>query len=90
MTIGHDDDLEKLRVAGRIVARALAAMGAALEPGVTTTGPRRVATKVCSYWTVGSPPTGRRVQPSPVASTQSPPSDRKGSMVKTRPSGISR
>lgn len=36
MTIGHDDDLEKLRVAGRIVARALAAMGAALEPGVTT------------------------------------------------------
>ena len=36
MTIGHDDDLEKLKVAGRIVARALAAMGAALEPGITT------------------------------------------------------
>jgi methionyl aminopeptidase len=36
MTIGHEDDLEKLRAAGRIVARALAAMGAALEPGITT------------------------------------------------------
>lgn len=36
MTIGHDDDLEKLKAAGRIVARVLAVMGAALEPGITT------------------------------------------------------
>lgn len=36
MTIGNDDDLEKLRAAGRLVARTLQAMGAALEPGITT------------------------------------------------------
>ena len=36
MTIGKEEDLEKLKVAGRIVARTLAAMGAALEPGITT------------------------------------------------------
>jgi len=36
MTISHEDDLEKLRIAGRVVARTLTAMGAALEPGVTT------------------------------------------------------
>ncbi|WP_293900602.1 type I methionyl aminopeptidase [Phenylobacterium sp.] len=36
MTIGNDDDLEKLRAAGRLVARTLNAMGAALEPGITT------------------------------------------------------
>jgi len=36
MTIGHEDELEKLKAAGRIVARVLAAMGQALEPGITT------------------------------------------------------
>jgi methionyl aminopeptidase len=36
MTIGNEDDLEKLRAAGRLVARTLAAMGEALEPGITT------------------------------------------------------
>src|SRR5215216_1045529 len=36
MTIGNEDDLEKLRAAGRLVARTLTAMGAALEPGITT------------------------------------------------------
>jgi methionyl aminopeptidase len=36
MTIGSEDDLEKLKAAGRIVARTLTAMGAALEPGITT------------------------------------------------------
>jgi methionyl aminopeptidase len=36
MTIDSEDDFEKLKIAGRIVARTLAAMGAALEPGVTT------------------------------------------------------
>ena len=30
MTIGNDDDLEKLRAAGRLVARTLTAMGAAV------------------------------------------------------------
>ncbi len=34
MTIGNEDDLEKLRAAGRLVARTLTAMGAALNaPG---------------------------------------------------------
>ncbi|MBI1686168.1 type I methionyl aminopeptidase [Caulobacter hibisci] len=36
MTIEHEDQLEKLRVIGNLVARTLAAMGAALEPGMTT------------------------------------------------------
>jgi methionyl aminopeptidase len=36
MTIGSEDDLEKLKLAGRVVARTLKAMGEALEPGITT------------------------------------------------------
>ncbi|MET0272585.1 MAG: type I methionyl aminopeptidase [Phenylobacterium sp.] len=36
MTIGTEEELEKLRIAGRIVARTLTAMGQALEPGITT------------------------------------------------------
>ncbi|MFC3067665.1 type I methionyl aminopeptidase [Phenylobacterium soli] len=36
MTVGHEDELEKLKEAGRIVARTLTAMGQALEPGITT------------------------------------------------------
>ena len=36
MTIGSEDELEKLRIVGRLVARTLTAMGEALEPGMTT------------------------------------------------------
>jgi methionyl aminopeptidase len=36
MTIGSEDDLEKLKAAGALVARTLKAMGEALEPGITT------------------------------------------------------
>jgi methionyl aminopeptidase len=36
MTIGSEDELEKLKAAGRLVARTLKAMGEALEPGITT------------------------------------------------------
>lgn len=36
MTIDSEDDLEKLRTVGNLVARTLSAMGAALEPGMTT------------------------------------------------------
>jgi len=36
MTIDNEDQLEKLRVVGNLVARTLTAMGAALEPGMTT------------------------------------------------------
>lgn len=36
MTIENDDDLETLKRIGAIVARTLAAMGKALEPGMTT------------------------------------------------------
>src|SRR5437868_13441413 len=36
MTIGSEEELEKLRIAGRVVARTLKAMGEALEPGITT------------------------------------------------------
>lgn len=36
MTIDNDNDLEALRHIGSIVARTLAAMGKALEPGMTT------------------------------------------------------
>ena len=36
MTIEHEDQLEKLRAVGGLVARTLAAMGKALEPGMTT------------------------------------------------------
>ncbi len=36
MTIETEDQLEKLRTVGRLVARTLAAMGEALEPGMTT------------------------------------------------------
>ncbi|HEX2816828.1 MAG TPA: M24 family metallopeptidase, partial [Phenylobacterium sp.] len=36
MTIGSEDELEKLKLAGRLVANTLKAMGEALEPGITT------------------------------------------------------
>jgi methionyl aminopeptidase len=36
MTIGSEEDLEKLKAAGRLVARTLRTMGEALEPGMTT------------------------------------------------------
>lgn len=36
MTIGSEDDLERLKTVGRLVARTLEAMGKALEPGMTT------------------------------------------------------
>ncbi|MGD1876628.1 MAG: type I methionyl aminopeptidase [Kiloniellaceae bacterium] len=36
MTISNEDDLERLREIGRIVAEVLQAMGAALEPGMST------------------------------------------------------
>jgi len=36
MTIGSEEELEKLRAAGRLVARTLKIMGEALEPGITT------------------------------------------------------
>lgn len=36
MTIENEDQLEKLRTVGRLVARTLEAMGKALEPGITT------------------------------------------------------
>ncbi|WP_374573474.1 type I methionyl aminopeptidase [Phenylobacterium sp.] len=36
MTIGNEDELDKLKTAGRLVARTLEAMGKALEPGITT------------------------------------------------------
>lgn len=36
MTISNDDELDKLKEIGRIVARALETMGAAVEPGMTT------------------------------------------------------
>jgi len=36
MTIGSEDEFEKLKVAGCVVARTLKAMGEALEPGITT------------------------------------------------------
>jgi methionyl aminopeptidase len=36
MTIGSEDELEKLKVIGALVARTLKTMGEALEPGITT------------------------------------------------------
>ncbi len=36
MTIGSENELEKLRHAGRVVAQTMTAMAAALEPGMTT------------------------------------------------------
>ncbi len=36
MTIENEDQLDSLRTVGRLVARTLAAMGKALEPGMTT------------------------------------------------------
>ena len=36
MTIENEEQLEKLRTVGKLVARTLAAMGEALEPGMTT------------------------------------------------------
>jgi methionyl aminopeptidase len=36
MTIENEDQLEKMRTIGNLVARTLAAMGKALEPGMTT------------------------------------------------------
>ncbi|ALA18975.1 MULTISPECIES: type I methionyl aminopeptidase [Chelatococcus] len=36
MTVSNEDELDKLREIGRIVANTLEAMGAAIEPGMTT------------------------------------------------------
>lgn len=36
MTIGSEEELERLRVVGKLVANTLKAMGEALEPGITT------------------------------------------------------
>jgi hypothetical protein len=36
MTISSDDELDRLKEISRIVANTLAAMGAAIEPGMTT------------------------------------------------------
>ncbi len=36
MTIASEEELEKLKAAGKLVARTLKAMGEALEPGITT------------------------------------------------------
>jgi methionyl aminopeptidase len=36
MTIEREDQLDKLRAVGNLVARTLAAIGKALEPGITT------------------------------------------------------
>ena len=36
MTISSDDELDRLKEIGRIVANTLAAMGTAIEPGMTT------------------------------------------------------
>src|SRR3954471_18204305 len=36
MTISSDDEFERLKEIGRVVANTLAAMGAAIEPGMTT------------------------------------------------------
>lgn len=36
MTLSSDDELDRLKEIGRIVANTLAAMGAAIEPGMTT------------------------------------------------------
>src|ERR1700677_1425098 len=36
MTIGSEDELTRLRHVGRVVARTMAAMARALEPGMTT------------------------------------------------------
>lgn len=36
MTIAGEDELEQLKEIGRIVANTLQAMGAAIEPGMTT------------------------------------------------------
>lgn len=36
MTIEHEDQFDKLKATGRLVARTLKAMGEALEPGITT------------------------------------------------------
>ena len=36
MTITHEDELDGLRVIGRIVANTMQAMAKAIEPGMTT------------------------------------------------------
>ena len=42
MTIGNEDELEKLKAAGALVARTLQAMGQALEPGSQGIRPNRL------------------------------------------------
>jgi methionine aminopeptidase len=36
MTIGNDEELERLKHVGRVVAATLKTMAAAIEPGMTT------------------------------------------------------
>jgi methionyl aminopeptidase len=46
MSINSPDELEKLRACGRIVAKALRAMSAAVRPGVTTADLSAIASKI--------------------------------------------
>lgn len=46
MTIGSEDEFEKLKAAGRLVAQTLKAMGEALEPGITTRELDRIGRKM--------------------------------------------
>jgi methionyl aminopeptidase len=46
MTIGSEEELEKLKAAGRLVARTLKIMGEALEPGITTRELDQIGRKV--------------------------------------------
>jgi methionyl aminopeptidase len=46
MSINSPEELEKLKACGRIVARALRAMAAAVRPGVTTAELSAIATKI--------------------------------------------
>jgi methionyl aminopeptidase len=46
MSINSPDELEKLRACGRIVAKALRAMAAAVRPGITTADLSAIATRI--------------------------------------------
>lgn len=46
MTIGNERDLDGIRLAGRVVARVLAAMREAVEPGITTAEIDQVGARV--------------------------------------------
>ena len=67
MTVSNDD-LHKLRAIGRIVAQVLEAMGAAIQPGMTTAELDEIGRRLLEHAEGGSAPNSPTISPARPAS----------------------